>query len=256
MSIFSVIVLAIVQGLTEFLPVSSKTHLLFTRHFLGMKPDLFFDVVLHGGSLLAILIYYRRDWLDLFGSRRKEIPRLFFATIPLVTVGLLLRKYFEPLYQNLMLASAVLMITGGFLYFADRYGKEKQGLLETPFWKVFLIGVAQAFAVLPGVSRAGSTIGAGYFCGIRRAEAVRFSFFLGAVAIAGALVLKTKEAMEAVAPIEVMPIVIGVFLTFAVSFGAIRLVEILSLKGRFSAFAIYCGAAGTLGLVYFASQRG
>src|SRR5688572_4188137 len=104
MPIYAILVLAVVQGLTEFLPVSSKTHLLFTRHFLGMRVDFITDVALHLGSLLAILVYYRRQWLDLLKTRRAEIPRLILASIPVVIAGLLLKKHLQGLYSNLALA--------------------------------------------------------------------------------------------------------------------------------------------------------
>lgn len=255
MPIVSVIVLAVVQGLTEFLPVSSKTHLLFAREFLGMEPDLFFDVVLHGGSLLAILVYYRRTWLEIPKTRRHEILPLIVGSVPIVLTALLLRKHIEALYTNLVLASGVLVATGAYLFVADRFGREQAELKDLPLWKALLIGLAQACAVLPGVSRSGSTIGAGFLCGLRRADAVRFSFFLGAIAVAGALFLKTLDALKGEEKPEGLPILVGVLVTFAVSLAAIRVVEILSLKGRFSVFALYCAVVGVLGLIFF-TMRG
>lgn len=254
MPILSVVVLAVVQGLSEYLPISSKTHLLFARHFLGMEPDLFFDVVLHGGSLLAVLVYYHRAWRELLGPRRNEVPKLLLGTLPIVAAGLLLKDHVEHLYTRLVLASAILIVTGAFLFLADRAGRETHDLRELPWWKVLLIGLAQACAILPGVSRSGSTIGTGYLCGLKRADSVRFSFFLGAVAILGALVLKTRDAVAAQAAVEAGPILVGISVTFGVSLAAIRVVEMLSNKGRFSAFAIYCATAGSLGLAYFLSR--
>lgn len=254
MPILHVLVLSLVQGLTEFLPVSSKTHLLFARRFLGMEPDLFFDITLHVGSLLAILVYYRRDWVELFRGRRREIPPLLAGTIPAVAAAVLFKARIESLYQNLALASGLLIATGAFLFVSERLGRERADLAELPLGKAFLIGVAQAAALLPGISRSGSTIGTAYLCGLRRPQAVRFSFFLGAVAIAGALVFKGRDVLRGQAAFHAVPIVIGVIATFAVSLAAIRLVEILSLKGRFSLFALYCAAAGTAGLLYFAKN--
>jgi undecaprenyl-diphosphatase len=255
-TIFCLLVLSVVQGLTEFLPISSKTHLLFARHFLGMDVDLFFDIVLHVGSLLAVLVYYRRAWWELVTVRRREILPLALASIPLVLAALLLRRHVKPLYENLTLASAMLLVTAAWLFVSDRHGRERHGLAEAPLWKLLLMGVAQAFAVLPGISRSGSTIGAGFLCGLKRADAVRFSFFLGAVAIAGAAALMGKEALAGEAPLRPMPILVGTSVTFAVSLAAIRAVEILSSKGRFSGFALYCAAAGVAGMIYFSLARG
>ncbi len=252
MPIIAVLILAVVQGLTEFLPVSSKTHLLFARHFLSVKEDLAFDIILHAGSLLAILIHYRKAWLDLFRDRRREILPLTLASIPVALAGLLLREQVKPLYANLALAAGMLIVTGAWLFLADRLGREQHDtLLDAPLWKLLLVGLAQACAILPGISRSGSTIGAGFLLGLKRADAVRFSFFLGGAAIAMALAHQGLQVLRGQAAFELVPMIIGVSVAFAVSLAAIRGVEILSLKGRFSAFALYCGAAGLLGLIYF-----
>lgn len=251
MSIAQVVILAVVQGLTEFLPVSSKTHLLFAQHFLGIPTDLPLIVILHAGSLLAIALYYWRGWRDLLRERRREILPLVVGTIPAVVAGFMLGGVLEPLYSRPALASGMLLVTGAWLFVSERTGRERHALLEAPLWKILLIGVAQAAALLPGISRSGATIGAGYLCGLKREEAVRFSFFLGAVAITGALALKGPEAIRGQGGASSLPILLGVLLTFAVSLGAIKVVETLSLKGRFSLFALYCAGAGVAGLLYF-----
>jgi undecaprenyl-diphosphatase len=251
LSIPKAILLAFVQGLTEFLPISSKTHLLFTRHFLDLPEDIFFDVMLHVGSLGAILVYYRKTWLELLRERRSEIPRLVLGSIPLAFAGFLLRKRMEAYYENLLLASGMLLVTAAWLSISERFGRERQGLLETPLWKIFVIGLAQACAVFPGISRSGSTIGMGFLAGLPRPDAVRFSFFLGAIGIFGAGLFEGKHAVEGKAPIHLTPILIGVAVTFVVSWAAIRVVEKLSVKGGFYLFSIYCAAAGTAGLLYF-----
>jgi undecaprenyl-diphosphatase len=252
MSIVQVLILAVVQGLTEFLPVSSKTHLLFAQALMGMKePDLFLIVALHAGSLAAILLYYRRAWLDLLGERRREIPRLVLGTVPAVAVALLFKKHLEPLYGNWALASGLLIVNGLFLFLSERFGRERHGVPEAPLWKALAVGAAQACALLPGISRSGSTIGTARLLGFRRGEAVRFSFFLGAVAVSGALVLKGKDLLRGEGTTAPMPIFIGVVAAFAVSLAAIKLVEILSLRGKLSFFALYCALVGTGGLVFY-----
>ena len=121
MKVLDAIILAVVQGLTEFLPVSSKTHLLFTRHFLKLPVDLFFDVTLHIGSLAAILVYYRKAWLELLRERRGEIPRLALATVPLIVAALLFRKHLAAAYENLTLAAGMLLVTAAWLFIAERF---------------------------------------------------------------------------------------------------------------------------------------
>jgi len=251
MNVLNAIILAVVQGLTEFLPVSSKTHLLFARHFLNLPVDLFFDVTLHLGSLAAILVYYRKSWLELLRERRAEIPRLALATVPLILAALLFRKYLAAAYENLALAAAMLLVTAAWLFVAERFSREKEGVLEAPFWKILLVGLAQACAVLPGISRSGSTIGMGYLVGLKRPGAVRFSRFMGAIAIVAAMAKMTQEIISTKARPEPLPIVIGVAVTFVVSIAAIRVVEKLSPKGRFLWFALYCAVAGIVGLICF-----
>lgn len=249
MGILPILLLAVVQGLTEFLPISSKTHLLFVQVLLGIgEPDVFLVVALHGGSLAAILVYYRRDWWDLLRDRRREIPRLVAGTLPAVAAVLLFKRWLEPLYANLALASGLLILNGAFLWVAERWGREREGILETSFWKVMAVGLAQASALLPGISRSGSTIGAAELLGIRRGEAVRFSFFLGAVAIAGALVWKGRDLFRGEESPVLWPIGIGVAVAFGVSLAAIRVVETLSLRRRLALFALYCAGAGAAGL--------
>lgn len=251
MNVSDAVILAIVQGLTEFLPISSKTHLLFARHFLHLPVDLFFDVTLHLGSLAAILVYYRKDWWSLLRERRGEIPRLILATVPLIVAALLFRKPLAAAYDNLALAAGMLLVTAAWLFVAERFSREKEELLAAPLWKILLIGLAQACAVLPGISRSGSTIGMGYLCGLRRADAVRFSFFMGAVAITAAMAKMTQELVSSKARPDPLPIVIGVAVTFGVSLAAIRIVEKLSTKGRFLWFALYCALAGMVGWLHF-----
>ncbi len=251
MPILQMLVLAVIQGLTEFLPVSSKTHLLFAQHFMGMEePDLFLIVALHAGSLAAIVLYYGRSWLGLLKDRRREIPRLAAGTVPAVAAVLLFKERLEPLYGNLLLASGLLLLNAAFLFLSERLGRERVGILEAPLWKALVVGLAQACALMPGISRSGSTIGTGYLLGLRRAEAVRFSFFLGAVAIAGALAFKGRDLLRSQETIATMPIFLGVVAAFGVSLAAIKLVEILSLRGKLSLFALYCALAGFLGMAY------
>ena len=251
MDVFEILVLAVVQGLTEFLPVSSKTHLLFATILLGREPDLTLTIVMHAGSLLAILFYYWRSWIDLLRHRRREVLLLVVATLPAVIAALLFKDSLEALYASPRLGSALLLVTAAWLVAADRLGREKHALLETPLGKILGIGLAQACALLPGISRSGSTIGAGYLAGLKREDAVRFSFFMGGVAILGALVLKAKDVVRAKVPADAMTIAIGIAATFIVSWVAIKVVEKLSAKGRFSWFALYCALAGVAGLICF-----
>lgn len=259
MPLYIIVILGIVQGLTEFLPVSSKTHLQFAQHFLGIRESdrLTLTIILHAGSLMAIFLYYWRSWIELLKTRRREMLLVIVASLPAACMGLLFEKKLEQIYgENLLLPALLLPVTGVFLWISDRFSREAHDLDHVPLWKVFVIGVAQSFALLPGISRSGSTIGAGYLCGLRRVDSVRLSFFMGAVTIAGALVLKAKDMVHRQADFGTLPILIGVLVTFGVSLAAIKGVEKLSSKGRFSLFAPYCVTAGVAGMIYHFAIRG
>lgn len=255
MAIWEIVLLAVLQGLTEFLPVSSKTHLLFAQLLLGWNDperNLMVTVMLHTGSLLAVFFYYWREWAKLFRGRSFEMVQIVVATIPAVVVGLLFKERLERLYGGGVFAGAMLVVTGGWLFLAERFGKQKyDDLRPVPIWKLFLVGVAQACALLPGISRSGSTIGAGYLLGLRRPDAVRFSFFLGAPVILGVILFKTREMLKGAVSVSPVPILIGIAVTFAVSLAAIRVVEILSKRGKIFLFAAYCVVVGIAALLYF-----
>jgi len=201
MSLFQVIVLGIIQGLTEFLPISSSAHLAIIPRLLGW-PDQgqAFDIALHAGTLLAILIYFYRDWIQIIGQafgmrvgRDAEIernPNLFWwlvaATIPVGAVGFLFGKQAEAARDNVILMGAMLIVVGIFMWWADRAGREKKEHGNLSFVDSLVIGVSQALAVIPGTSRSGITIATGLLRNLDRRTAARFSFLLSTPAIAAA----------------------------------------------------------------------
>jgi undecaprenyl-diphosphatase len=201
MPIYQAIILAIVQGLTEFLPISSTAHLAVIPQVLGWKdPGLGFDVALHVGTLAAIFIFFFRDWVQIIAnglglSYRGSIPDersryllwfLAVGTIPVLIAGAALKKYAEGPWRNLYVIGPVMIIIGIVLWIADRVGQEKTGLDEMSWSDALTIGIAQALAVVPGVSRSGITITAARFRHLNREASARFSFLLSAPAIAAA----------------------------------------------------------------------
>ncbi len=254
-AIWEIILLAVIQGITEFLPISSKTHLLFTQillHWEDPQQNLTITIMLHAGSLLAILVYYWKTWLSLLKERRAEWIPLILATLPAGAIGILFEKNIESLFASAALAGGMLIVTGLWLFLAEKFGKERhQKVTDVPYWKFLLLGLAQSAAFFPGISRSGSTIGAAYFAGLHREEAVRFSFFMGAVLISGVLLFKVRDLLFHQGTIDPVPIILGILVTFVVSLFAIRVVEVLSKKGWMVFFAAYCVGAGLLALLYF-----
>lgn len=199
MEILYAIFLGLLQGATEFLPVSSSGHLLLAAHFFGVEEaSLTFDVVLHLATLAAIFAYFRRDLAGLllafFGSYGPERgPRerrvafyICYATVPAVIAGLLLGDYVESLLRSPLLVAATLSAAGLMLWLAERRGLRQRSFSSLGFWDAMIIGCAQALALVPGVSRSGATITAGLFLGLNRVAAARFSFLLSAPVILGA----------------------------------------------------------------------
>ena len=201
MPLYQVIVLAIVQGLTEFLPISSTAHLYLTSWLLGWKAEeLTFDIALHLGTLIAVLLYFFREWIQIvaqaFGiswghdeqlrQNRALLWLLAIGSIPVGAAGLLLGKYAETTWRNPILMGVMLILVGVLMWIADARDAGKRDLAAVNLADAGIVGLAQALAIVPGTSRSGITITAGLFRGIDRESAARFSFLLSTPAIAAA----------------------------------------------------------------------
>lgn len=256
MNLLQIIVLAVVQGITEFLPISSSGHLLLIPLVTGWTDQgLATDVMVHVGSLIAILVYFRKDvsqliigGLDLFRGRMTKWGKLALmllaATIPAVAVGFLLKETGteDAIRANPSLIMKVVgwnaIIFGILLYFADRIGPRLKVMEDLRFSSAILIGLAQALSLIPGTSRSGITITAARFMGFERPEAARFSFLLGMPAIAGAGLLTALEAAEsgiAIAPSTWA----AAGLSFVASIAAIVFLMALIRRMSFLPFVIY-----------------
>ena len=200
------IFLGIVQGLTEFIPVSSSGHLVFFQSLFGLKePQLFFDIMLHLGTLMAVVVFFRQDiWEIIQGIRRslreKEVhpsARLFLwiilATLPTGLMGVLLKDWFESLFAEPKTVGVMLLITGSFLWLTRLTKKEGRTIEKMTWVDSILIGIAQGIAIIPGISRSGITITAGLFRGLDRELSGKFSFLLSIPAILGATVLEFRK---------------------------------------------------------------
>jgi undecaprenyl-diphosphatase len=249
MSYGEALILAVVQGLTEFLPISSSGHLAIAERLLGTRPELMvpFTLLLHLPSLAAVVVYYRKRLLQI---RTREAAQLVVATLPIVAVGALLGKHLEAAHAMPALICALLIVNGCFLYICDRWGRGTQLLAEAPWWKIVVIGIAQAVR-LPGLSRSGSTIGTGWLVGLERPEAVRFSFYLSIPAVLGAFVWKLRKMQWSDFDVDAGPLLAAVVVTFVLSLASIRVVESFSGARRWIVFVVYSIAAGGAGLLWF-----
>jgi undecaprenyl-diphosphatase len=252
-----VLLLAVVQGLTEFLPVSSSGHLVLLQHLLGSHDgDLFLDVVLHCGTLASVVIVYRRELMRLLrldAAARGYVAALAVGTLPAVAVGLLLKDRIEVAFQSPVYAGIGLLATGAVLLSTRRARAGKD--LPAP-WQprpvaplaALLIGCAQAVAICPGISRSGSTIAASLWLGLGRGEAARFSFLLSIPAIAGALVLHLLQD-DLVTRTGAPGLVLAAAVACLVGVLAIRWTALAVVQRHFWKFAFYVIPLGALVLV-------
>lgn len=256
MSIFDGIILGIIQGLSEFLPISSSGHLVIAEALLGVKQSgVQFEVLVHLATLLAVVVYFRAKLITIATGffrpdgkmERNYVWCLAIGTIPAVFAGLLLKDFFEAKFGDPLTTSCMLIVTGGILFATRLVSKGTGGIT---LGKSLLIGIGQAVAILPGISRSGSTIATGLFTGIKPAEAAEFSFLLSIPVILGAAVLELRHLTSIPADL-VVPYLAAAVCAFAFGLLAVHLVLEAVRKAKLIYFAIYCVAAGLLGIYLF-----
>lgn len=254
MNYFEAIVLGLVQGLTEFIPISSSGHLVVARELLNVsEAGLFYDVMLHMGTLLAVLIYFRKDIFDIFQkiqTDRTLLINIVIGTIPAVVAGVLFSGVVDMLGSHAIVAAGFMIVIGVvFLVVEYVYKKQdsasRKGVVEVTKKDALIIGLVQMCALLPGVSRSGMTIAAGLLRGLSRSEAARFSFLLSIPAIAGAGVYTALKTVSESAAIPLNgPILVGFFVSFASGLLAIDFLMRYLKKNGLSLFAWYLVLVG------------
>ena len=272
MTYLTAFLLGLIQGVAEFLPISSSGHLAIAQNLLhiegaGSVPE-FFDVLLHLGTLIAVFAAYWKDICEMVVEffrgigdlahrstpspvppARRLILLIIVGTLPLFAV-LPVRRAVQGLGDNMVFVGAALIVTGFLLFLCDRVRKGRKTERSATWADALLVGVGQAVATLPGVSRSGMTITAGCFVGYERTFAVRFSFLLSIPAVLGANILSIGDAVKAgINGAEVPMYLVGVVTAAVVGYLCIRLLKYVADKGRFGAFAYYCWAVGILTLV-------
>ena len=273
MTYFMSILMGIIQGVAEFLPISSSGHLALFQTFFGMEnmeeKYMFFTVLLHFGTLISVCMVYWRDIVDMIREfflgiaalagrkdtgvapppARRMVMLIIIATVPLF-VMVFLQDAVNQLFSNSIMVSCALLATGFILFFSDRMARGHKTAKNATVADALIVGCGQALAVIPGLSRSGTTISVGMMRGFDRAFAVRFSFLMSLPAVLGANVLEIKDALASNFPIEELPMyLVGVAVSAVVGYFASRLVKSLSDKGKFGKFAYYCWAVGLGSLV-------
>ncbi len=253
MDLLQAVLYGIVQGLGEFLPISSTAHIILTPWIFGWKdPGSAFDIALHMGTLLTVAIFFWKDWVRLikagFTDIKSKEGRLFWfimlACIPGGIFGILIEKEVETTFRNPLLIGIMLIIMGIVLYLADRFSKSEGVLINIGFKRSFIIGVSQALAVIPGVSRSGITMAAGRILRLNREDAARFTFLLSTPFIFLSGVYKAKDLISV--PIDALPFVVAIVTAGAVGALSIKFIlQYLNNKG-FGIFAIYRVILGTI----------
>ncbi len=261
MEIFKSIIIGIIQGLTEFLPVSSSGHIEIAKVLANYDPqnDMLFSVVLHAGTALSTIVIFWKDIVDTFkglfefkwNESTQFAAKIALSAIPVVIVALAFEKQIEEFFNgNLVLVGVMLLITAGLLFFTSR-AKEVEGK-EVSFVHSIIIGLAQAVAILPGISRSGSTIATALLLGVDKAKAARFSFLMVLVPILGKTVLDVKDLLTeetAQSTAQISELSVGFIASFVVGLVACKLMIKIVKNGKLSYFAMYCALAGIVALI-------
>ncbi len=253
MDMIHAIFLGLVQGLTEFLPVSSSGHLAIAQYFIPdfEQPGLLFDIILHLGTLVSVILYFNNDIKNLLrapwsnepqaGEYRKLLLLILLGSIPTAIIGLTFKDSVAAMFHDVMLVAAMLLITGALLFAAQRWRNGKRAVNKLTFTDAFVTGLVQGLAIIPGISRSGSTIAILLFRGVDAASAARFSFLLSLPAIFGATLLSLGDLHSL--PAEQLPAYLaGGAMAFLSGMVAIRMLLGILARQRLRVFALYCWA--------------
>ena len=287
---FQALILGLVQGLTEFLPVSSSGHLAIGREVLGVEAsgDLAFEVAVHAATVLATIVVFRRQiWdllKDLFKFRYNDgtdyICKILVSAVPVFVVGMFFKDYVEGLFSSLLVVGLALLVTAALLYFSDRKktasaasadgaagsdgpaaGAPDAPAADAPvapgaarngisYGQALLVGVGQAFAVIPGLSRSGTTISTGLLCGVKRENVAQFSFLMVLIPILGEAFLDLVGGDFGASSVGVLPLALGFAAAFVSGLFACKVMIALVKRARLKWFALYCALVGAAVIIF------
>ncbi|MEA2089162.1 MAG: undecaprenyl-diphosphate phosphatase [Thermoproteota archaeon] len=248
-----ILILAVIQGVTEWLPLSSSGHLAIAQRFFDLQlsdqAEVAFDVLLHVGTMCVVLLTFRKDVVNILNAlahhdfEREEGKLAIFiivGSIPTTIIGFVFQKFFESLFFNPPAVGVALVATGCFLFISERRKTGKKlGCVDS-----LLIGTAQGVAIIPGVSRSGATIATGLLRKVKREKVFRYSFLLSVPAVLGATVVKSRDLVTA--NIDMIPLFIGALTSMVVGYVSLKLLSKIVMKKKFHVFAYYCWMTGFL----------
>ena len=258
------LILGLVQGLTEFRPVSSSGHLAIGREILGVQAseDLVFEVTVHAATVLATIIVFRKQIGRLlaglfkfkYNDETDYILKICVSMIPVFVVGVFFKDYVEALFSSLYVVGGALLLTAALLFFSDRKSQAPASSLPAPrsgisWWQALGIGLGQAVAVIPGLSRSGTTISTGLLSGVRREDVAQFSFLMVIVPILGEAFLDVVGGDMASSTIGFLPLAVGFVAAFLSGLFACKVMIALVKKAKLKWFALYCLLAGATTLI-------
>ncbi len=255
------LVLGLIQGLTEFLPVSSSGHLAIGRELLGIgaPDDLLFEVTVHAATVLATIVVFRRQLADLlrglfkfrYNDQTEYVLKICVSMIPVFVVGVFFKDYVEDLFSSLAVVGVALLVTALILFLSDNVhqGRRKNGI---SYVQAFVIGIAQALAVVPGLSRSGATISTGLLCGAERGNVAQFSFLMVLIPVIGEAFLSLIGGSMSVSSVDALPLAVGFASAFISGLFACRVMISLVRKASLKWFALYCAIVGTVVLISLA----
>ena len=261
------LVLGLVQGLTEFLPVSSSGHLAIGREILGVEAseDLVFEVAVHTATVLATIVVFRKEILKLlqglfkfkYNDETDYILKICVSMIPVFIVGVFFKDYVESLFSSLLVVGVALLVTALLLYFSDKAAGRKVSATDKPeqrngigFRQAFIVGLGQALAVIPGLSRSGTTISTGLLCGVKREVVAQFSFLMVLVPILGEAFLDLVGGDMAASSVGATSLVIGFLAAFFSGLFACKVMISLVKRAKLKWFALYCAVVGLCVIVF------
>jgi len=252
MTVSQAVIFGVVQGITEFFPVSSSGHLALFQALFGLKgPQVDFDIFLHVGTLVSILIFFRKSIWSLFGKDRKTLFLLITASIPTFVIGFSFKDAVERFFLNPTVVGYMLIVTGIWLTLAAISVRKGAAVKEPGILNSLAIGVAQGIAVMPGISRSGATVATGLMAGMEREAAFRFSFLLSIPAVAGATLVKACKIGHGIFGKDAVSYVSGGLVAALVGLWAIKVFLGIVKGNRLHIFGIYCILAGLAAVIFF-----